>query len=60
MDRLPKPFLITFNLCCFMQSAQEETMDFKPIGNRTDSSFYQEETAVRFCQCDFTSFSVFN
>ena len=29
-------------------------MDFKPIGNRTDSSFYQEETAVRFCQCDFS------
>lgn len=27
-------------------------MDFKPIDNRTDSSFYQEEMAVRFCQCD--------
>ena len=27
-------------------------MEFTPINNRKDSSFYQEEMEIRFCQCD--------
>ena len=27
-------------------------MEFTPIDNRKDSSFYQEEMEIRFCQCD--------
>lgn len=27
-------------------------MDFLPVDNHTDSSFYQERLTVRFCQCD--------